>query len=182
MEPLNHSHPSHENVALSSDMEVIFRQKLYLNIFNTSKFPVVSGFQIILYTTKFFCCHWELIIPTENSLFYIKSLVEFFEQHSITTCTSLSVLNPSEYMGFPGGPRTHLLVQEMWDVGSILGLGRSPGGGHGNPLQYSCLENPVDWGAWRATVYRVTKIWTQLKWMSMHFWIQIPASSWLSFM
>ena len=36
------------------------------------------------------------------------------------------------------------------DSGSILGLGRSPGGGHGNPLQYSCLENPMDRGAWRA--------------------------------
>jgi len=36
-------------------------------------------------------------------------------------------------------------------MGSILGLGRSPGGGHGNPLQYSCLENPMDRGAWRAT-------------------------------
>ena len=42
-------------------------------------------------------------------------------------------------------------------VGSILGLGRSPRGGHGNPLQYSCLKNPMDRGAWRATVHRVTK-------------------------
>ena len=41
------------------------------------------------------------------------------------------------------------------DVGSIPGLGRSPGGGHGNPLQYSCLENPMDRGAWQATVHRV---------------------------
>ena len=43
------------------------------------------------------------------------------------------------------------------DSGSIPGLGRSPGGGHGNPLQYSCLENPMDRGAWWATVHRVTK-------------------------
>ena len=42
------------------------------------------------------------------------------------------------------------------DVGSISGLGRSPGGGHGNPLQYSCLENPMGGGAWWATVPRVT--------------------------
>ena len=46
------------------------------------------------------------------------------------------------------------------DVGSIPGLGRSPGGGHGNPLQYPCLENPVNRGAWRATVHGVTKSWT----------------------
>ena len=45
----------------------------------------------------------------------------------------------------------------------IPGLGRSPGGGHGNTLQYSCSENPKDGGAWWATVYRVTKSWTQLK-------------------
>ena len=43
------------------------------------------------------------------------------------------------------------------DLGSIPGLGRSPGGGHGNPLQYSCLENPMDRGAWRAIVYGVAK-------------------------
>ena len=43
------------------------------------------------------------------------------------------------------------------DMGSIPGSGRSPGGGHGNPLQYSCLENPMDRGALRATVHRVTK-------------------------
>ena len=47
------------------------------------------------------------------------------------------------------------------DVGSIPGSERSPGGGHGNPLQYSCLENPMDRGAWRATVHRVTKNLTQ---------------------
>ena len=43
------------------------------------------------------------------------------------------------------------------DVGSILGLGRFPGGGHGNPLQHSCLENLMDRGAWQATVHRVAK-------------------------
>ena len=43
------------------------------------------------------------------------------------------------------------------DVGSIPGLGGSPGEGDGNPLQYSCLENPMDRGAWQATVHRVTK-------------------------
>ena len=49
----------------------------------------------------------------------------------------------------------------MW----VLSLGRedSPGGGHGNPLQYSCLENPMDRGAWQATVHRVTKSQTRLK-------------------
>ena len=49
------------------------------------------------------------------------------------------------------------------NVGSLPGLGRSHGGGHGNPLWYSCLENPMDRGAWQATVPRVTKSWTQLR-------------------
>ena len=47
------------------------------------------------------------------------------------------------------------------DVGLIAGSGRSPGGGHGNPLQYSCLENPMDRGTWQAMVYRVAKSWTR---------------------
>ena len=46
--------------------------------------------------------------------------------------------------------------------GSILGLGRSPGGGHGNRLQYSCLENPMHRGAWWATVHGVTRSWIRL--------------------
>ena len=46
---------------------------------------------------------------------------------------------------------------DVRDAGLIPGLGRSPGGGHGNPLQYSCLENPMDRGAWWATVHEVAK-------------------------
>ena len=46
-------------------------------------------------------------------------------------------------------------VGDIRDVGSILGSGRSPGGEHRNPLQYSCLENPMDRGAWRVVAYRV---------------------------
>ena len=52
-------------------------------------------------------------------------------------------------------------------TGSVSGWGRSPGGGHGNPLQYSFLENPMDRGAWHATVRRVAKSWTQLKRLSI---------------
>ena len=52
---------------------------------------------------------------------------------------------------------------DIRDMGSVPGLGRSPGGGHRNPLQYSCLENPMDRGAWRATVHGVAKNQTQLK-------------------
>jgi len=49
---------------------------------------------------------------------------------------------------------------DVRDMGLIPGLGRSLGGGHGNPLQYSCLENSMDRGAWQATVHRVAQSWT----------------------
>ena len=47
---------------------------------------------------------------------------------------------------------------DVREVGSILGSGRSPGGGHGNPLQYACLENPMNRGAWWATVHGVAEL------------------------
>ena len=59
--------------------------------------------------------------------------------------------------GFPGGSEGKASACKVGDLGSIPGLGRSPGEGNGNPLQYSCLENPLDRGAWRATVQRVPK-------------------------
>ena len=48
-------------------------------------------------------------------------------------------------------------IEDIRDAGSVSGLGRSPEGRHGNPLQYSCLESPMDRGAWLSTVHRVTK-------------------------
>ena len=57
---------------------------------------------------------------------------------------------------------------DVRDMGSTPGLGRSPGEGHGNPLQYSCLENPVDQGAWWTTVHRAAKSWAQLNQLSVH--------------
>ena len=64
-------------------------------------------------------------------------------------------------MGLPGGSvgkETAYNAGDARDMGSIPGLGRSPGGGHGNPLQYSCLENPMDRGAWQATVHRSQRV------------------------
>ena len=55
--------------------------------------------------------------------------------------------------GFPGGAEVKASACNVGDLGSIPGLGRSPGEGNGNPLQYSCLENPIDGGAWWATVH-----------------------------
>ena len=58
------------------------------------------------------------------------------------------------------------------DADLIPGLERSPGGGHGSPLQYSCLENPMDRGACRAVIHRVRKSQTRLKWTS-HAWTRL---------
>ena len=68
-------------------------------------------------------------------------------------------------MGFPGGSVVKIPPANAGatgGVGLIPGLGRSPGGGHANPLQCSCLENPMDGGAWRATVRGVAESQTQL--------------------
>ena len=70
-------------------------------------------------------------------------------------------------LGNPGGSDGKMSTCNVGDLGSVPGLGRSPGGGHGNPAQYSCLENPMDRGAWQAAVHRVAQSWTQLKRLSM---------------
>ena len=64
--------------------------------------------------------------------------------------------------GLPGGSDGKASVCNARDLGSIPGSGRSSGEGNGNPLQYSCLENPVDGGAWQATVHEGGKSWTRL--------------------
>ena len=60
-------------------------------------------------------------------------------------------------MGFPGGLDSKESACNVGDLGSIPGLGRSPGEGNGNPLQYSCQENPMDRGTWWAVVHGVTE-------------------------
>ena len=62
--------------------------------------------------------------------------------------------------GFSGGSDSKEFACNAGDLSSIPGSGQSPGEGNGNPLQYSCLENCMDRGAWRATVHRVAKSWT----------------------
>ena len=75
----------------------------------------------------------------------------------------------SVYMGFPGGSEVKASASNVGDLGSIPGLGRSPGEGNGNPLQYSCLKNPMDKGAWWATVHGVAKTQTRLSNLTFDF-------------
>ena len=81
-------------------------------------------------------------------------LSHFFEAGNIIT------------MGFPGGMVVKNLHANAGDIGEaelVPNLGRSPRGGNGNPLQYSCLENPMDRGAWWATVHGDAKSWKHLR-------------------
>ena len=77
-------------------------------------------------------------------------------------------------MDFPGGSEGKVSVYNAGDLGSIPGLGRSAGEGSGNPLQYYCLKNPMDRGAWQATVHGVAKSWTRLNDFAFTFttWVQ----------
>ena len=66
------------------------------------------------------------------------------------------------FLGFPGGSGSKESACNVGDMGSIPGLGRSPGEGNGNPFQYSCLGNPMDRGAWQASLHEVKKNQTGL--------------------
>ena len=96
--------------------------------------------------------------------------------HPCSSCVATPSIAPSPrvpFVGFLnhahtyGAPQVALVAKNppanAETQETIPGLGRSPGGGHGNPLQYSCLENPMDRGTWQAIVHSVVKSWTQLK-------------------
>ena len=74
-------------------------------------------------------------------------------------------------MSFPGGSEVKVSACNVGDLGSTPGSGRFPGEGNGTPLQYSCLENPIDGGAWWATVHGVTKSQTRLSDFTFTFFL-----------
>ena len=76
--------------------------------------------------------------------------------------------NSASLQGFPGGSYGKASACNMGDLSSIPGSGRSSGEGNGNPLQYPCLENHMDGGAWSATVYGVAKSRTRLSDSTFH--------------
>ena len=78
------------------------------------------------------------------------------------------------FLGFPGSSDGKESTCDAWDLGSIPGLGRSPAEGKGYPLQYSCLENSVDRGAWQAVVHGVAKSRTRLS--DFHFFFHLETS------
>ena len=87
----------------------------------------------------------------------------------------LNYRGPRRWRGFPSGLEGKASAHNVGDPGSIPGSGRSPGEGNGNPLQYSCLENPTDGGAWWATVHGVAKSRTWLSnFMEVMEWVKKP--------
>ena len=93
---------------------------------------------------------------TQMQKFSIESFSKILEQHLLASimyhCTTF----------FLGGSEVKTSASTVRDPGSVPGLGRSPGEGNGNPLQDSCLENPMDRRAWWATVHGIAKSWTRL--------------------
>ena len=101
----------------------------------------------------------QLLLPVFASYLLLNTFLPFFSPNSMFDWVSqvtVVVKNPPAIAG------------DVRDTGSLPGSRRSPGGGHGNPLQYSCLENPLEREAWWVTVHRVTKSQTRLKRLSMH--------------
>ena len=94
----------------------------------------------------------------ENYLF--SQVVSF--NISIPSLFWLEIILCRRHMGFPGGSALKNPPASIGDAGWISGLGRSPGEGNGNLLQYPCLGNPMDRGAWRATVHGVTRVMQDL--------------------
>ena len=103
--------------------------------------------------TDFFAYH---LSPPIHLLYYFHNYTAMPVLHF----RLLTALHHSR--GFPGGSDGKESACNVGHWGSVPGLGRSPGEGNSNPLQYSCLENPMDRGAWRATIHGVAKGWTQL--------------------
>ena len=106
------------------------------------------------------------------TLLYIKEINNKVLLYSTGSCIWYIVIN---LWGFPGSSmlkESSCSAGDAGDTGWVPWLGGSPGGLHGNPLQYACLENPRDKGAWKPTVHRVAKSQTWLKQLSMHTCMQ----------
>ena len=108
--------------------------------------------------TRFILCTWICLLNIRLincSLFVIITLAHFW-----------LTLDDSPFLDGSIGKESTCSAEDTGDTALIPRSGRPPGGGHSKPLQYSCLENTMDRGAWWATVHRVTKSRTQLKWLS----------------
>ena len=112
-----------------------------------------------------YCSFSFSISPSNEYSEFSQGTTQWWEYALVVTKMGRKSKKAYIYMyicSFPGGSEDKASACNAGDPGSIPGLGRSPGEGNGNPLQYSCLENPMDRGAWRATVHGVAKNRTRL--------------------
>ena len=151
--------PQYCKSAILQEKQMITVKKKFnhvcVNLFNIH--PLISLIGINYYSSAVDAC--PDVLCTCTIPVYVDTMaskhqhLDFFAESFIwppdkINGASLVVLVVKNLLANPG---------DIKDADSIPGSGRSPGGGHGNPLQYSCLENPMDRGAWRATEYVVTK-------------------------
>ena len=121
-------------------------------LYNSSKSLFVLSYTLRKFLLTTFSSSFKLQHLKKNLPF----TYDFFLSIMIIYITPFSIHD------FPGGSNDKASAYNMGDQGSIPGSGRSPGEGNGNPLQHSCLENPMDGGAWQSTVHRVVKSRTRL--------------------
>ena len=118
---------------------------------------------------KSFQNRYALMITRTCLKMLIIFLITYLENTIIITDGKLFLANIKltlvmrQVLGFPWGSDDKESAYNVRYLGLIPGLGRSPGGGHGNSLQCSCLQNPMDRGAWWATVHGIAKSQTQLR-------------------
>ena len=113
-------------------------------------------------------CSYELIVVTcwNNWWFFILLTFHIFPVFIVV----VNYFDNQWKLGFPGSSNSKASTYNAGDPGLIPGLGRSPGEGNRNPLQYSCLENPMDQGAYRATVHGVAESQTWLSDFTFTTW------------
>ena len=178
---------SHQDMTLFWPLYFFFYLFIYFN-WTLITLQYYSDFAIHWYESmpvflKEACIYWPISLVWINVRFnwiIRKTLICFwsFSQNiSLGENQMPHDLQPGDYAYWKGSgvSQVALVVKnppanagDLRDVGLIPRSGRSPGEGHGNSVQCSCLENPIDRGAWWATVYGVAKSQTRLKWLSMH--------------
>ena len=109
-----------------------------------------------------FLLHGIFLTQGSNSLHLLHWQADSFLIHHLRSPFTFGSELTYLFGDFPGGSDSKASAYNAGDLCLTPGSGRSPGEGHGNPLQYSCLENPMDRGVWEATVHGVTKSRTRL--------------------
>ena len=161
----------------NTNMSPTYVSEIFVSNLNTSLKRIVAAHMKL---TKFcyfgslvFCFeinNWKEKVDIWHCSLYVVFLIFVLPSHQKYSCVSyLHWWQPSHCMDFADGSAGKEFLCNAGDKGDVDSppeLGKSPGEGNDNPLQYSCLKNPMDRGAWWATVYGVAENWTWLKWLS----------------